>query len=143
MSRNQSVTEAGKQGQEILLMTSAAARTKGDVVRIGSSSAGLLDVTLADDTDVYKLAVANQDIASGVIGEYVVKGEVTCTVTSDNYTAGHGLHMLNGTVLNSDATAEKPNAAPANNDFAVVITGGTAVTEVVAYLYGDPITAQT
>lgn len=139
------ITDVDNQAVETVMLQAAAARTKGDVVRIstGTSDGVPVDLTLADDTNIYRVAVALQDIASGDVGMYAVKGTVTCTVTSDNYTAGHGLHILNGTVLNSDAAAEAPTGEATLNDFAIVETGGTAVTSVVATLYGDAITAQT
>jgi len=138
-------TRPGEEAVETIRLRAAAARTKGDVVRIGvgHTDGARVDITLADDTNVYTVAVANQDIASGSIGEYVVKGTVQCTVTSDTYTAGHGLHILNGTVLNSDAVFEAYTGVVTLNDFAQVEEAGTAVTTIRATLTGRPFTAQT
>jgi len=126
-------------------LEAAAARTRGDVVRIGvgGSTGANVDITLADDTNIYTVAVCNENAATGDVYEAIVQGTTVMTVTSDTYTVGNGVHLLNGTVLNSDAAAEAPTGISTLNDFGVVLVGGTAVTEITATLYGDAVTAQT
>lgn len=140
---NTITTNAGEFDKEINLIQATATRTKGQIVRIGSSSAGLVDVTIADDTNVYKVGVVGQDATSGTKYPLIVKGQVTCTVPSGTYVAGDGVDILDGAVRPSTTTAEKPNGVTTNNDFGVVITGGVGVTEIVIYLYGEAVTAQT
>lgn len=139
------VTDVLGNSPETMKLRAAAARTKGDIVRIGVGhvDGAMVDITLADDTDVYMVAVAKEDIASGEIGEYIWRGRAQCTVTSDNYTRGHGLHLLNGTVLNSDAVAEARTGINTLNDFALVLEDGTAATTIEADLFGYAVTAQT
>jgi hypothetical protein len=128
---------------ETEIVDAAAARTKGDVVRIGSSATGIVDVSLADDTNVYRVGVVLHDAASGDKYLCATKGPVSATVPSATYTAANGLDILDGAVRDSTAAAEKPNGLSANNDFGVIMTGGTTVTSVTVYLYGDAVTAQT
>lgn len=136
--------DAGKSTEkEYITLKAAAARAKGDVVRIGSSAEGLVDVSLADDTDLYRLAVADQDIASGNRGVYQIKGRATITTPSLSVAAGDGLLVLNGAVGDSGTTAQKPNGVQANTDFAVCLTASTSSTTQDVYLYGETITATT
>lgn len=143
MSIAQQGLDASKNEKEYVFLKAAVARTKGDIVRIGSSSAGIIDVSLADNTDVYRVAVAAQDIASGSWGLYQVKGPCTVTTPSITSVAGQALDILDGAVRASGATAEKPNGVTSNNDFCVVLTAATSSTSHDVCLYGDPITAQT
>ncbi len=129
--------------KEYIWLKAAAARVKGAVVRIGSTSAGLVDVSLADNTDVYKVAVAHQDIASGDYGLYQTKGRCTITTPSITTVAGDGVDILDGAVRASTTTAEKPTGVSTLNDFGVVLTAATSSTSHDVYLYGDAITAQT
>ena len=140
----QQLTETQETGQKLEYFRAAAARVKGDVVRIstGHTSGYWTDVTLADDTSVYRVAVAAQDIASGAIGAYVTAGTCVCTVPSATYTVGDGLEILDGAVAGA-ATAEAPTGQTTLNDFAVIKVGGTTVTSVTATLHGFPITART
>src|SRR3990167_10947005 len=87
-------------------LRAAAARSKGDVVRIstGHSDGVWADVSLADDTNVYRVAVCTQKAASGEIYEAVWMGTVDITVPSGTYTAGDGLKVLDGAIA-STATA--------------------------------------
>jgi hypothetical protein len=126
-----------------ITMQAAAARTKGDVVRVGSSAVGLLDVTLADDTNVYRVAVADMDIASGARGRYQVTGRCTLTSPSLSVAAGDGLLLLDGVVADAGTTAQKPNGAEANTHFAVCLTASTSGTTQDVFLYGDAVTATT
>ena len=125
------------------VLKATAVRVKGDLVRVKASSAGFVDASLADDTDKYCVAVATQDCAVDDFTPYVVSGPVTITVPSGNYTAGHGLLILNGAIASSGATADQPFSGEDANDFAVILEGGTAVTEVKALLYGSTFTATT
>lgn len=131
--------------QRVVKLRAAAARTAGDIVRIstGHSDGVNADVALADDTNVYRVAVALEGIASGSVGLYAVEGTVRATVPSGNYTAGNGLDILDGAVRDSGAAAEAQTYQTTQNDFACILVGGTSVTEVTATLYGGPITAQT
>lgn len=127
-------------------LRAAAARVAGDVVRVGVGhvDGAHVDISIADNTDVYRVAVALESAASGDIYRAAVEGTVKATVSSDTYTRGHGLHILNGTVLNSDAVAEAPTGASTLNDFALVLEDGAAgTTSIKCNLRGDAITAQT
>lgn len=137
-------TDVKSTSQETEILEAAAARTSGDVVRIstGGSNGVNVDVALADDTNVYRVAVA-PSCDSGDIKAYVVKGTVKCTVPSGTYTAGNGLHILDGALADSGAAAEAPNGVTTNNDVGVILEGGTSVTEITVTLYGTAVTAQT
>ena len=126
-------------------LRAAAARTRGDVVRIstGHSDGVCADVSLADNTNVYRVAVAAENVASGDIYEAFVEGSCAVTVPSATYTAGDGLDILDGAVRDSATAAEARTGQTTLNDFAVIAIGGTTVTSVTATLFGDPITAQT
>ena len=143
MSSN--ITDVSSEPVQVMYIRAAAARSKGDLVRIstGHTSGVWVDVALADNTDVYRVAVCNQQVASGSIYQAVVKGTTSVTVPSATYTAGDGLDILDGAVRDSTAAAEAPTGQTTINDFAVILTGGTTVTSVVATLHGFPITAQT
>jgi hypothetical protein len=124
-------------------MQAASARTKGDVVRVGSSAVGLVDVSIADDTDVYRVAVADMDIASGARGRYQITGRCTITSPSLSVAAGDGLLILDGAVADSATTAQKPSGVTSNTHFAVNITASTSATTQDVFLYGDGITGTT
>lgn len=132
-------------GVQTIKLRAAAARSKGDIIRIstGHADGALADVAIADDTNVYRVAVVMQSAASGDVYEAAIRGMVKATVPSGDYTAGNGLHILNGAVADSGAAAEAFTGVSTANDFAVIVEGGTSVTEVTVNLYGDPITAQT
>lgn len=135
-----------KNGQEVKtrLLQASSARSAGDVVVIstGTTDGVNADASLATNTNVYKVAVALEDIASGEVGLYATEGTVRCTVPSGTYTAGNGLHVKTGAVADSGAAAEDSTGEAANNDFAIIHTGGTTVTEVIATLFNVPITGQ-
>lgn len=127
-------------------LVAAAARSKGDPVTIstGNATEGVSnDASLADNTNVYRVAVALGDAASGDVYEAAVEGTVDVTVPSGTYTAGNGLHIINGAVADSSAAAEDASGEAANNDFAIVRETGTTVTTVKATLFGFAITGQT
>ena len=133
----------GGTGEEYIYMKSAAARVAGDVVKVQSSSAGLVDASQADDTNIYFVAVATKTMASGDAGWYQIKGRCTITTPSITTTAGHGLLMLNGAIADSSTTAQQPTGAVTNTDFAVVMTAATSSVSQDVYLYGLPITGTT
>lgn len=137
-------TDVKSDGVETIKLRASANRTRGDVVKIstGHSDGVYSDATIVTDTTVYRVAVALQDIASGEIGEYAIKGTVDVTVPSGTYTAGNGLHIRAGAVADSGFAAEAPSGETTRNDFAVIQVGGTSVTSVTATLTGDPITGQ-
>lgn len=130
-------------GRSYIVMQASAARSKGDLVRVGSSAQGLVDVSIADDTNVYRVAVAAGTIASGDRGLYQITGRCSVTTPSITSVAGDGLDILNGAIRASTTTAEKPNGLSTNNDFCVVLTAATSATSHDVFLYGDPITGQT
>lgn len=126
-----------------IYLLAAAARTKGDVVKIGVGNFGPVDAALADDTTVYRIAVADQNIASGTVGRYQVTGRATITTPSITTILGHGVDVFDGAIRDSTAAAEKPNGVTTQNDFGVVLTAATSSTTQDVWLYGDPITGQT
>ena len=135
---------SGQSPQEHVYATAAAARVKGAPVYLGMSSTGFVDVSLVDDALVHKVVVADADFASGGNGLYVAKGEVVMTVPSGNYTAGHGLKVLDGAVASTGAVFPAAGlAGDAQTAFAVIKTGGTAVTSITAVLHGEQFTATT
>lgn len=140
---SQSLCDSTKSKYQEEQLKATAARLKGAVVRIKADSSGPIDATLADDTNIYRVAVASKDIASGDYAPYICKGPVKITVASGNYTAGHGLLILDGAVASSGATAAQPGSGQAATNFAVILVGGTAVTEIEVLLYGDCFTATT
>lgn len=140
---SQSLYDLSKSRQEDQILKAAAARSKGDVVRVKATSAGLVDATLADDTDLYRVAVASKDVASADYAPYVTKGPVYITVASGNYTAGHGVKILDGAVASTGATAAQPGSGEASTSFGVILIGGTSVTSIEVLLYGDVFTATT
>ncbi len=139
-------TESNKHNSvKTMHLRAAAARTKGTVVRIGTghTSGCFTDVTLADDTNLYRVAVVNQDCASGAIYEAVTEGTVKITVPSGNYTVGNGVKILDGALADSGAAATAPDDLAANISIGCIVVGGTAVTEITVSLHGDRVTATT
>lgn len=126
-------------------LRAAAARTKGTVVRIGTghSSGCWTDIALADDTNLYRVAVVAQDVASGGTYQAITKGTCKITVPSGNYTAGNGVKILDGALADSGAAATAPDDLAANISLGVIVVGGTSVTEITVTLHGDRITATT
>lgn len=132
-------------GVETIKLRAAAARAKGDVVRIGTGHADgvFADISLADDTNLYRVAVANEGAASGDVYEAVVKGTVDITVPSGNYTAGHGVKVLDGALASTGAAATAYDDLAANISLGIIVVGGTSVTTITVTLTGDRITATT
>lgn len=132
-------------GVETVKLRAAAARSPGDVVRMGTghSDGCPVDITLADDTNIYRVAVAQETIASGSVGLYAWKGTVPITVPSGNYTAGNGVKVLDAALADSGAAATAFDALPTNISFGCIVTGGTSVTEITVTLHGDQFTATT
>lgn len=101
-------------------------------------------IALVDDTNVHKFCVTATDIDAGKWGQVVVEGECLCTVPSATYTSGHAFKVHNGAVGTMSAT---PSAAgvcgDAGNEFGVIKTGGTTVTEVTLVLNGNYATGTT
>lgn len=145
MSIGQVVGGAAYESVETVKLKAAANRSPGDVVRIstGTTNGVCADLTIADNTNVYTVAVVLESASTNDVYLAARKGTVKVTVPSGNYTAGNGLDILDGAVRDSTAAAEAPTGVSTLNDFAVIVTGGTSVTEVVATLYGSAITAQT
>ena len=137
--------DVDKAPQSFKYAKASAARSQGDVVYLGMDSSGWVDITRADDALVHHVAVADQSIASGDKGQYVVEGEVKITVPSGNYTAGHGLLILDGAIASTGAAfpAAAGVAGDAQTVFAAIKTGGTAVTEITVILHGKSFTATT
>jgi hypothetical protein len=138
--------DAGKRDQGYKTVVASAARSKGDPVYLGKNSDGkLADVTLVDDAIVHLLGVWDQDVASGESGVVIVDGPVKMTVPSGNYTASHGLSILDGAVVSTGAVYPATGiAGEAKTVFGSITTGGTTVTEIDVDLDGYlPFTATT
>jgi hypothetical protein len=139
-------TETNKHNSvKTMHLRAAAARTKGTVVRIGTghTTGCWTDISLADDTNLYRVAVVNQDCVSGAIYEAVTEGTVKITVPSGNYTVGNGVKILDGALADSAAAATAPDDLAANISIGCIVVGGTAVTEITVSLHGDRVTATT
>lgn len=139
------VTDVNGTSPETTMLEAAAARSKGDAVRIstGGSTGASVDLTIADDTNVYRIAVATSDMASGDVGAYVTKGTVKVTVPSASYDAGDGFTITNGVLASSSSAADDQSGEVANTDWGVILVGGTTVTEITVTLHGFACTATT
>ena len=139
------IASTKQEPQELILLRAAAARTKGTVVRIstGHSDGVNADIALADDTNVYRVAVVAADAASGTIYPAVLRGTCAITVPSGTYTAGHGVKVLDGALASTGAAAVARDALSTNTGFAIINVGGTSVTEITVTLFGDAFTATT
>lgn len=126
-------------------LRAAAARTKGTPVRCSTGHADgvFADVTIADDTNVYRIAVPTTNAASGEIYEAIWMGTCDITVPSGNYTAGNGLKVLDGAIADSGSAATAFDDLSTNISFGVIAVGGTSVTKITATLTGDKFTATT
>lgn len=132
-------------GQEIISVRAAAARTTGDIVWLAAPSAAggvLADVAVSSSASVRRAAVWVQDCASGAVGLVCVRGPVQATVTSGNFTLGHGIETDGGNKEDSGSAANV-SCAEANTDFAVALESGTTVTTLKIYLLGEPYTSST
>jgi len=125
---------------DTIRLRASAARAQGDVVWIAAPSAAgevLADLVVSSSATTRRAAVALHAIDNGSIGLYAVRGPVQMTVTSGNFTLGHGIETDNAAVEDTAAPAVV-NGAVANVDFAVALESGTAVTTLKAYLLGMP-----
>ena len=145
MSYTNAAAARNHEAPQYIRLRAAAARTKGDPVRISTGHADGVqaDVALADDTNVYRIAVAAENAASGDIYNAVIKGTTKMTVASGTYTAGDGVLVVDGAVADSSSAAQDRSGEVGNNDFGIIVTGGSSVTEITVTLFGDPFTATT
>lgn len=122
----------------------AAARTRGDVVKLSCTANGLVDVALDDVTTIWYVMVAAENIASGERGTYQIAGRCDyLTSPSLSVAAGDGLLILDGAVADSGTTAQVPNGDVTRTHFACQLTATTSDTVQDVYLYGQPITFTT
>lgn len=142
MSADNKPQEYNYTEERFIIAKASAARTAGDLVYLTADETGMKDAALADDTTIHLLGVAQASIASGARGLYKVQGLCDVTVPSGNYTAGHGLKLLDGAIASTGATAAGI-AGEASTVFAAIATGGTSVTTCSVYLYGQKITGTT
>lgn len=124
-------------------LRAAAARSKGDPVRIGTghSSGTWTDISLASDTNLYRVAVALESAASGDVYEAAVQGTVDVTVPSGTYTAGNGVKVQGGALADTATAATAYDDLAANISLGCIAVGGTTVTSIKVTLTGDRITA--
>lgn len=107
-----------------------------------SQTGGWTAKALADDVNVYMIGVAIDAVAASAWGWYQVEGPISnVIVTSDNFTAGHGLEITSNTVVDSDAAYAWTSHA--STDFAMVNEAGTGVAAIDIILTGKMATAQT
>jgi hypothetical protein len=142
MSNIQRPQDYNSTREEFLTAKATATRAVGDLVYISSDSTGLVDLTIADDATVHRIARVCQAGASGDYLQYQTAGICTVTVPSATYTATHGLKVLDGAVASTGSTAAVI-AGDANTSFAAIKVGGTTVTEITIFLYGEKFTATT
>jgi hypothetical protein len=134
------VHSEGDNPQCVLKMKASADRSKGDAVYIDMDSDGFVDLTIASNTTVHYIAVANENITSGDTGDYVIQGEVKINVTEALYTAGNGLNVTTGAIVDGGAYPAGGVADEAQTDFGVIKTTETTTT-VLAVLHGEPFTS--
>ena len=119
----------------------ASARSAGDGVYLDMDTDGYVDLTIASNAAVHIFAVA-PDVAVGKGGNYTTEGEVTLTVPSGTYTAGNGLKVTTGVIVDSaGAFAAAGLAGDAQLEFGVIKVGGVSVTEITVVLHGLPFTS--
>jgi len=140
MYKSGQIHSDGDNPQVVLKMKAASARSKGDPVYVDMDSDGFVDLTIASNTTVHRIAVAGEDIASGSFGDYIVQGEVSMTVASATYTSGNGLNVTTGAVVDGGAFSADGVADEGQVDFGVVKTTVTGTT-VVCVLHGGPFTS--
>lgn len=131
-------------GQEasFITMKAASARSPGDGVYISMGSDGNVDLTIANNAAVHYFAIADMTIASGAFGLYCVKGGHVLTVPSATYTAGHGLLVTTGAIVDSTAVYPAAGVAgEAKTNFGVICVGGTSVTSITVGLHGTSFTS--
>ncbi len=130
---------------ETIKLRAAAARTKGDCVRIGTghTSGTFTDITLADDTNLYRVAVCLESCASGAVYEAAYKGTVDMTVPAGTWVVGDGVKVFDGALTPSAAAATAFDDLAANISLGVVNVGGVNPGSIRVTLTGDRITATT
>ena len=131
--------------QDVIRLRASGDRAAGAVVWVAApSSAGgvLADVAVSSSATVRRAAVALHAIASGSIGLYCVRGPVQATVTSGNFTLGHGIESDGGNIEDSSSAAVV-SGAEAVTDFAVALEDGSTVTTLMIYMLGLPYTSTT
>ena len=138
--------DANSQGQGVLPVRAAAARTKGDVVWLVSPATALdevyTDVAVSSSATVRRAAVWLDSCASDDVGLVCIEGPVQATVTSGTFVAFDGLETDGGNVEGSGTDAVITGAAAAT-DFAICLEAGTTVTTLKIYLIGFPYTSST
>lgn len=134
---------------ETVKLRAAAARTKGDTVRIGTghTSGTWTDISIADDTNLYRVAVVLETVASGAVYEAATRGTVDVTVPNGTYVVGDGVKILDGALAPSAAAATAPDDLAANISIGVVNAlppaGGVNPGSIRVTLHGDRVTATT
>jgi hypothetical protein len=143
MGLPQTAHDAGENTEaEYFTMRAAAARTKGDAVYMTMDAQGYLDLTIASNAAVHRIAVAAQNIASGDRGLYCVRGPCTLTVPSATYTEGNGLQVTTGAIAAGSGFPAAGVAGQAQVVFGVVSTAASGtITSITATLHGDPFTS--
>lgn len=142
----QQVTAGSKyESLKTIKLEAAATRAKGDVVRIstGGATGCNVDLSLADDTNVYKVAVCLEAAAVGDVYEAAVEGTVLINTPSISTTVGHGVDIFDGAVRDSTTAAEARSGATTSNDFGIVVVAAASSTTQLVTLYGNTITGQT
>ena len=138
--------KANSQGQVVMPVRAAGARTKGDVKWLAvPATAGdevMTDVDVSSSTDAFRACVWLDNCDSGDIGLVCVQGPVQATVTSGTFTAFHGIETDGGNIEDSGGTAVI-TGLEANTDFAIALESGTTVTTLKIYLIGAPYASTT
>ena len=125
-------------------MSSTASRSKGAFIYIDYSASGKVDLTPADDALVHHGAVVLKTMASGDVGMYQTEGVAKITVPSATYTAGNGVIILDGAIVDSSGVFPVGGlAGQAQTVFAAILVGGVSVTEITVELHGKAFTATT
>lgn len=140
------VTNVNETSVETIKLVAAAARSVGDPVEIstGNTTYGVSnDASLTDNTNVKRVAVALQNAASGAVYEAAVKGTVTMTVPSGNYTTGYGIKYHDGAMADTGAAAGDFTGEVGDNVVGIIKEGGTTVTSIKVTLLGAAVTKTT
>ena len=143
MSITQVVHGPGEE-TEMTYMTllATANRTAGDAVYVDMTDAGFVDLTIASNAAVHRIAVAVNNVTSGHRGLYCVKGPCTLTVPSGTYTAGNGLQVTTGALAAGSTYPAAGLAGEAQVVFGVINVAPTGtITSVTATLHGDRFTS--
>lgn len=125
----------GKVYARVRAHANLTARTIYNLVHVYNSTTGRVELrTAALPTSATRAfpCVAESAARSGDIINVVVSGLVrNVSVPSGNYTAGHGMRIGAGNPISTGAAASS-----ADNEFAVIARGGTAINNVDLYLKG-------